>query len=145
MTLAQRIVEALKTATLDDDQLAAQFGVVRQQINRTCRALEKRGILSRGVGPGGRIVNRLAGSSVAPSPVAAPPTRPSLASEALSEDEVKTAIRDRFEAQGFTVAVAWGRVRGIDIEARRGDERWAIEPRVRHRPTRWVATTSSMR
>lgn len=40
---------------------------------------------------------------------------------------MKTAIRDRFEAQGFTVQVAWGRVRGIDIETRRGVEHWAIE------------------
>lgn len=40
---------------------------------------------------------------------------------------MKVAIRDRFERQGFTVQVAWGHVRGIDIEARRGEERWAIE------------------
>lgn len=63
MTLTQRIVEALRSAALDDDQLAAQLGVVRQQINQTCRALEKRGVLSRGVGPGAKIVNRLPGSS----------------------------------------------------------------------------------
>ena len=129
MTLAHRIVEALKTATLDDDQLATQLGVVRQQINQTGRALERRGVLSRAMGPNGKIVNRLTGSSAAPLPVVAPPAlrRPPLASDALAEDEVKTAIRDRFEAQGFTVAVAWGHVRGIDIEARRGGERWAIE------------------
>lgn len=128
MTLAQRIVAALQVAALDDDQLAAQLGVVRQQINQTCRALEKRAVLSRGVGPSGKIVNSLAGSSAPPLVVPAHPAQPrSSVAGALAEDEVKTAIRDHFEAQGFTVQIAWGRVRGIDIEARRGAERWAIE------------------
>jgi hypothetical protein len=127
MTVAQRIVEALRSAVLDDDQLAAQLGVVRQQINQTCRTLEKRGVLSRGVSRSGKIVNRLTGSSAPLLAAAHPPLpRPTVAG-ALAEDEVKTAIRDRFEAKGFTVEIAWGRVRGIDIEARRGAERWAIE------------------
>jgi len=129
MTLRERIIGALRSAALDDDQLATQLGVVRQQINQTCRGLEKRGLVTRGMGPSGKIVNRLSGSSMAPLPSApgrAPRTRPATLG-ALAEDEVKAAIRDRFEAQGFTVAVAWGRIRGIDIEARRGDERWAIE------------------
>lgn len=129
MALGERIVWRFASATLDDDELAAQLGVVRQQINQACRALEKRGVVTRGVGPSGKIVNRSVSSSVAPLPPAtgpAPLTRPATLG-ALAEDEVKAATRDRLEAQGFTVAVAWGRVRGIDIEARRGDERWAIE------------------
>ena len=128
MTLAQRIVAALHVAALDDDQLAARFGVVRQQVNQACRALEKQGVLVRTVGPSGKILNRIIGSSAAPSTAPAPPAppRPTVAA-ALAEDEVKTAIRDRFEAQGYTVQIAWGRVRGIDVEARRGAERWAIE------------------
>lgn len=128
MTLAQRIVGALHVAALDDDQLAAQFGVVRQQVNQACRALEKQGVLLRSVGPSGKILNRIPGSSAAPLIAPAPPAppRPTVAG-ALAEDEVKTAIRDRFEARGYTVQIAWGRVRGIDIEARRGAERWAIE------------------
>jgi hypothetical protein len=41
----------------------------------------------------------------------------------LTEDEVKTALKTWLEADGWTVAVAWGRERGIDIDARRGPER----------------------
>lgn len=130
MALRDRIVDALRSAALDDDQLAARLGVVRQQVNQVCRALETRGVLARAIGPGGKIVNRLTGTTFAAPPLptghSAPP-RLSASSGALAEDEVKTAIRDRFEARGFTVAVAWGHVRGIDIEAQRGGERWAIE------------------
>jgi hypothetical protein len=36
----------------------------------------------------------------------------------LQEDEVKTAVRDYLEANGYEVEVMWGRDRGIDIDAR---------------------------
>lgn len=76
MTLVQRIVTALGTTALDDDQLAAQLGVVRQQVNQACRALERRGELSRAVGPSGKIVNRLTGSSAVPLTTAPPRAHP---------------------------------------------------------------------
>lgn len=128
MSLADRISAELQVAALDDDELAARLGVVRQQINQTCRGLEKRGVISRGLGPRGKIVNHLIGSAVpAPPAPSTPEPGPLVGGGALAEDEVKAAIRDRFEAAGYAVAVAWGKIRGIDIDARRGDERWAIE------------------
>jgi hypothetical protein len=35
----------------------------------------------------------------------------------VTEDEVKAAFKRYLEAQGYDVRVAWGRRRGIDIEA----------------------------
>jgi hypothetical protein len=49
------------------------------------------------------------------------------ASERVTEDEVKAAVKAWLEAAGWTVVVAWGRQRGIDIDARRGPERLIIE------------------
>jgi hypothetical protein len=45
----------------------------------------------------------------------------------LSEDEVKRAVEAWLESLGWKVSVAWGRVRGIDILATKGDQRWVIE------------------
>jgi hypothetical protein len=38
-------------------------------------------------------------------------------SQPLTEDEVKQGAKEFLEAQGFLVTIAWGRERGIDIEA----------------------------
>lgn len=45
----------------------------------------------------------------------------------LTEDQVKTSVAAWLQAAGWSVQVRWGRDRGIDINARRGTERWAIE------------------
>lgn len=45
----------------------------------------------------------------------------------LTEDEVKAAVKTILEERGYTVAVAWGHTRGVDLDARRGDERLLIE------------------
>jgi len=45
----------------------------------------------------------------------------------MSEDQVKTALKTMLERDGWSVQVAWGRARGIDIVALRGTERWVIE------------------
>lgn len=45
----------------------------------------------------------------------------------LSEDELKARLKDWLEAQEWDVKVAWGKTRGIDVDARRGRERWIIE------------------
>lgn len=107
---------------LDDDQIAARLGVARQQVNQTARRLQARGLIRRQPGPQGKIVNCL-GDAVSQTPAAPSPRTTSL----LSEDEVKLAVRDHLEAQGYRVTVMWGGARGIDIEALRGDERLVIE------------------
>jgi hypothetical protein len=60
-------------------------------------------------------------------PAASPPKPQADQSGPIAEDEVKRAVAAHLEAQGFSVQVAWGGARGIDIEARRGAERLVLE------------------
>lgn len=46
---------------------------------------------------------------------------------ALSEDEIKTVLDDKLTASGWSTTVAWGRRRGIDIDAKQGSDRLVIE------------------
>lgn len=56
---------------------------------------------------------------------------PQLHNDMLSEDSVKRAIDTYLRAEGWIPIVCWGRTRGIDIDARRGTERWIIEAKGR--------------
>ena len=47
--------------------------------------------------------------------------------ELMTEDEVKLAVKTVLEQKGYAVEVAWGHARGVDLEARKGDERLLIE------------------
>lgn len=134
MAFADDVLRVLQRVgrPLDDDVIAAQLRVVRQQVNQACRRLEAQGVLLRVLGPEGKIVNQLRGpdSTIADPfgsmPTGAPPMAATDGAR-VSEDEVKTAVKRHLEADGFTVAVAWGRERGIDVDARRGNNRWVIE------------------
>jgi hypothetical protein len=133
-TLAERIVRVLRVSPrpMDDDELAARIGVIRQAVNQTCRRLEGQGRLRRYIGREGKIVNELtdtSASDVTPPPIPAPAldvSRP-VAGQPISEDEIKAAIRDHLVARGFHVEVRWGRDRGIDITASGPNGRWVIE------------------
>jgi hypothetical protein len=48
-------------------------------------------------------------------------------SDMLSEDEVKRRVQQWLEQSGWKVTVIWGRGRGIDVEAKKGTQRWIIE------------------
>jgi hypothetical protein len=45
----------------------------------------------------------------------------------FSEDEVKKVLERWLSAQGWSVEIAWAKIRGLDIHARRNNERWIIE------------------
>jgi hypothetical protein len=45
----------------------------------------------------------------------------------LEEDEVKELLRRYLEAQNWKVEIKMGKIRGIDIEARKESARWIIE------------------
>lgn len=45
----------------------------------------------------------------------------------LTEDAVKRSVECWLTDQGWTVSVKWAKATGIDIDTRRGDERWIIE------------------
>lgn len=131
---AVRIQAALRAAgsPLGDGELAFRLDASRHQtINAVCRRLEAEGVLTRRPGPSGKIVNGIADAG--PVAVADPGDGPPVASHRsglrvlLSEDEVKSAVRDHLQAQGWAVTIAWGRERGVDIEAHRGDEHLYLE------------------
>jgi hypothetical protein len=107
------------------DRLVGQ-DAPQQGVNQVARQLASGGQLVRRERPDGRIGNypgngaqRTASASA--SPVDQQP------GAFLSEDDAKRKLQAWLEAAGWKVAVVWGRGRGIDIEARRGDSRWIIE------------------
>lgn len=61
------------------------------------------------------------------APPARPPAVRAEGSRLLTEDEVKTAVSDHLSEQGYRVQVAWGRTRGVDIDARRPGDRLLLE------------------
>jgi hypothetical protein len=129
---AERILIALGESRrgLDDDVLAARLGAAqRQTIDEVCRQLEEQGRVVRRVGPNGKILNELA-PFTSPTPPRGLPRatayeRPPGAF--LSEDEVKSAVKSHLEAGGWTVTLAAGRDRGVDVEAHRAGEHLYLE------------------
>ncbi len=130
-TLAERILEKLKVQAraLDDDELAAYLGVIRQAVNQACRRLEREGVVERSVGANNKIVNRLreAPSRKIQAPPPAPVAPRSSDRTLLAEDDVKKAVKAYLESQGYDVTVAWARTRGIDIVATRPGSRLVLE------------------
>lgn len=128
-TLGERILEAIRYAPLDDDVLAVRLEVSsRQAVNQAARRLELAGRLRRHVGPEGKIVNEwIAPGATMLTAVLQPKVIPKTG-PLMSEDKVKDAVRGWLTEQGFSVAVAMGRERGIDIDAKHPDgRRWIIE------------------
>ena len=97
------------------------------KINQEARLLERKGLLTRRVGKNGHICNYATSSERKEefNPIRKPAIVPS--SEIVSEDEVKRHIVTWLEQSGWQTKVAWGKARGIDIEATRRLERWVIE------------------
>lgn len=102
MTLKKRILALLAAETLDDDELAARLGVVRQQVNQTCRAMEYERLVTRERGPAGKIVNRLTEAGALLPPPRSRSSTPSTRGTPITEDDVKGAVSDWLEAKGFT-------------------------------------------
>ena len=131
-TLGERILDAIRHAPLDDDMLAKRLGVAhRQSVNQAARRLESEGLVRRFSGPDGKIINALPDGRVQQVAAVTPARASAPAGSAvgrITEDEVKEAVRAHLTGQGFDVAVAWGRIRGIDIDARHPDgRRFVIE------------------
>lgn len=117
--MAHQILSVLGSeGSLDDDELAARVGVRRQSINQVTRRLAAEGRIRRFRGPEGKLVNAVQ-DGVQPPQQAFEPSHlaPRDLDGPLSEDDVKAAVGDYLRARGYSVTVAWGRARGIDIEA----------------------------
>lgn len=98
----------------------------QQPVNIAARALVQKGVLVRKTREDGLIGNYLTGQPV-PTSEAKPNQEKVAGNNHLSEDEAKEFLRAWLEKDGWIPEVAWGRARGIDIDAKRGTERWVIE------------------
>lgn len=130
-TLTERILLAIHSGPLDDDVLSSRLGVEhRQVVNQAARRLEAQGHLRRFIGPDGKVVSALPDTAARELPVSNPQNVApgGLVNSRITEDEVKEAVRRYLTEQGFDVVVAWGRARGVDLDARHPDgRRYVIE------------------
>ncbi len=129
-TLPQQIIELLdKTPGMTDREITSALrnsSAPQQPINIAARGLAEKGVVIRKKRHDGLIGNYLSGQTI---PAAKPSPAPSAkdGKNQLSEDEAKEILRIWLERDGWSTEIAWGRARGIDIEAKRGSERWVIE------------------
>jgi hypothetical protein len=140
-TLAERILVELQAGDLDDDELAARLGVVRQAVNLTCRRLEQQGRLKRIGGVGFKIRNRVASSTAGPPPgasspaVAQPRETPALSpsnvtSGAAFETHARAVLSEAWgvELTGRVVTLRGGVTHSFDLvspdESIVGDAKW---------------------
>lgn len=140
-SIKDRILALLAEAgpPLDDDQIAARIGVVRQQVNDRCRQLARSGVIVRGRDTDGKIVNRRAPSSASPAkppdssvtPVAGVVVpRAGEPSDWFWEGHVQARLRGHFVAQGWRLlreSDCLLRERGIDLLLERHGAQLAIE------------------
>lgn len=130
MTLAERILARLReTPGASDRELADVLlgkGVHQSPVNTAARMLERSARIERRTRNDGILGNFLRdhGHEVTPTEGHAAITA---AEECLSEDGLKASLEHWLSADGWVSSIAWKKVRGIDIEARRGTERWVIE------------------
>ncbi len=57
-TMDERVLRTIRDlGPGDDDEIAARLGVIRQHVNQAARRLADRGVISRKVGPSGKLTN----------------------------------------------------------------------------------------
>lgn len=133
-TLGDKILRLLRHSPgLTDREITDRIkgqGEPQQAVNITCRNLQKKRLLDRRTRDDGLIGNWSKGDNK-PASSTRPPKPARISGDAgageLSEDEIKKVLVDWLERDGWLTEVAWGSKRGIDIDARRGNERWIIE------------------
>jgi len=128
-TTADKLLQYIQTHPgLDDDELARHLKIKpRQTINQAARLLAQQGLLLRQIGPRGKIVNVAPKSAPVTAAKDKPSQQPHSSNDELSEDDVKKALERYLVKQNWALKIAWGKARGIDIEATKGPSRWLIE------------------
>ena len=133
-TLKDQILTLVRaTPGLTDREIADRLlgpGAPQQGVNQAARALMLAGELVRADREDGKIGNYLGGQGRRATPMAAKIPE-ELASDSLSEDDVKRKLKSWLETNKWSVNVVWGRGRGTDIEAVRDNLRWVIEAKGR--------------
>lgn len=100
-------------------------GAGQQCVNQACRALADRGVISRRAHADGIIGNYL--MTEQSDSGSRPSVRPDSGRDDLfCEDPLKQRLQRRLEVRGWHIKAAYGKVRGVDLEAVRGNERWVI-------------------
>lgn len=120
--------EIQKTPGLSDRELTDMLlGADRHpsQVNQEARLLERAKRIVRRPRVDGVIGNYPEGAVVDITE----PVKPVIerTPERLSEDELKEFLEAWLYSEGWSTRVAWGRSRGIDIEASKDGKRWLIE------------------
>ena len=134
-TLKQRILEVISQQPGLTDREITEIvkgrGEQQQAVNQACRQLEMGHVLvrrRRNDGLIGNYRNAQAGIPTHGSPLEGdPPLGQRNASDAMSEDQLKKALLEWLERDGWKVRVAWAKTRGIDLEATKENKRWVIE------------------
>lgn len=93
----------------------------QQPINDACRRLAKAGILLR------TKKNGLIRNFLIENPTLIPQRHASVDHSVTNEDQIKEHINAWLQSDGWESTTAWGKSRGVDILAVRGEQRWVIE------------------
>jgi hypothetical protein len=135
-TLRKQIADLLRSDPgLTDREITDRLrgkGAIQQPINMTCRQMEAVKLLvrrRRGDGLIGNFPSDGTTVPIVPQPQSRSeaPAAKAVPNEVMSEDVVKQLLAHWLEERGWKVKVAWGFVRGIDIDAEREGSRWIIE------------------
>ena len=130
-SFAEKLLQVVKSSPgLTDRQITDRlFGRAAHpsQVNQEARLLERKSLLTRRVGENGHIGNYLVSSNHSKETQVSGKHAVATPTTMLSEDEVKKHIAAWLQQSGWQAKVAWGKARGVDIEATRGRERWIIE------------------
>jgi len=112
----------------DDDEIAAALKIKpRQTVNMVCRKLRDEGRLRRVPNKQGKLINFIRPVGSIPDEAPVRPQTQFAREVRMTEDELKLVLSQKLEREGWKVAVAWGRTRGIDVVATRANDRWLIE------------------
>ena len=130
-TLPQRIFELVNQEQgLTDREITSRIlnpSHAQQPINIAARAMAAKGLLVRAKRADGLIGNSLPSSSPQPVIIQERPKQNDGQHDDLSEDKLKHHLNEWLHTNGWHTDIAWGRKRGIDINAVRNSERWIIE------------------
>jgi hypothetical protein len=105
-------------------------GKPQQSVNQLARQLEAKGRLARRTRHDGLIGNFLPSveiSAVAPDLRTTDPSNSGASADVFSEDSLKVRLQEWLAKDGWSSQIAWGKSRGIDIVAVKGNQQWVIE------------------
>lgn len=135
MSLKDEILEAVraKPGMTDRDltnKLRGGTTALQQPINQAAHSLESQGLLIRKERHDLKIGNYIGDADAVKNghqEAKASMKKNNHDKVALSEDEIKTVLDEKLKSSGWSTSVAWGRRRGIDIDAKQRSDRLIIE------------------